>query len=570
MATVIGEFVAKIGADMKGFDKGVDRANTKMGKFASEFSKHRKAIGIGMTAMGGAIVGGLGLMVKSAVEFEAGMREVNTMMGLGQEEFQALSKDVLNLAKDLGVNAVDATGALYQAISAGVPKENVLTFLEVASRTAIGGVTDTETAVDGLTTVMNAFKIPIEDVQKVADVMFTTMAGGKTTIEELSAKLFNVAPFAAQAGISFEEVSAALAAITKQGTPTAVATTQLRQAIVGFQKPTAEMEKALLALGFASGRAMVGELGLAGALQQLEKFSKEAGVPIDELFSSVEGGAAVLALTGDNASDFATALDDMAHASDGAGASMAAFNEVEKGSARQLDKAKESIKAVAIEIGGNLLPQLIPLIKQMGEVVGKVSAWMEQNPQLVGTLVKIVAVIGALMLVLGPLMLILPGIISALPLLGAAFAVLAGPVGLIILAIIALVAAGVWLVKNWDEVKAATVRIWGSIVNFIEDAVNDVIGFINNLIRTINLIPGINIGMIGNVDFGMKKMHSGGRVPGRPGQEVPILAEAGEVITPAGAGEKVEIHNYLYIDGEQITEVVERRMDRHLRVQNVS
>ena len=167
------------------------------------------------------------------------------MMGLADEEFTDFSKQVQTLESDLGVDAVESANALYQAISAGIPKENVLEFLEIATKAAIGGVTDTETAVDGLTTVINAFKLPMSDAQKVADLMFTTVKGGKTTFEELSASLFNVAPIAAASGVSFEETAAALATMTKQGVKTAQATTQLRQEMVALQKPTADMQNVI-------------------------------------------------------------------------------------------------------------------------------------------------------------------------------------------------------------------------------------------------------------------------------------------------------------------------------------
>lgn len=518
MATVIGEFVAKIGGDTSGFNKSIDMASTKMGRFASEFSKHRRAIGIGMTAMGGAIVGALGLATKSAADFEAGMREVNTMMGLGQDEFESMSKDVLQLAKDIGVNAVESTKALYQAISAGVPKENVLTFLEIATKAAIGGVTDTETAVDGLTTVLNAFKIPMEDAQKVADIMFTTVKGGKTTFEELSAKMFNVAPIASSMGIAFEEVSAAIATMTKQGFPTAQATTAIRQAMVALQKPTEEMSKAIKDMGYESGQAMVDALGFGGALEALRQQTKGNNEMLMKMVGSVEAGGAVLALTGTNARAFAADLEAMMRATEGAGAATEAFNEIERGSARQLEKAKESIKAVAIEIGGNLLPILTPLITKMGEVVEKIADWMGANPELTGTLIKIVAVTGALMVVVGPLLIALPMIIAG-------FAALMGPVGLVVLAITALIAVGVLVVKNWEKIKITFINV-----------INEIIGGINRFIQTINKIPGIEVGFLGRFAGGFQTMHKGGIVPGSPGQNVPIMAEAGEVITPANKG----------------------------------
>ncbi len=225
---------------LKGLDKADKQLTGLQGK-VQKFSGGIKKAGIGMTIAGGAIVAGLGLALKSAVEFESSMREVNTMMGLGQDEFKAFSKDVQDLSAEMGVSAVDSAKALYQAISAGVPKENVLEFLKIATEAAIGGVTDTETAVDGLTTVINAFKLPMEDAQKVADIMFTTVKGGKTTFAELSASMFNVAPIAAAAGVSFEEVSAAIATMTKQGVPTSVATTQIRAALQQLLKPTSAM-----------------------------------------------------------------------------------------------------------------------------------------------------------------------------------------------------------------------------------------------------------------------------------------------------------------------------------------
>ena len=178
MAISIGDALLKIGVDKGNFDRD-------MKGLGASIKKHQKAIGIGMTAVGATILTGLGLSLKAASDFEGAMREVNTMMGLSQEEFTDFSKQVQTLASDLGVDAVESANALYQAISAGIPKENVLEFLEIATKAAIGGVTDTATAVDGLTTVINAFKLPMSDTQKVADIMFTTVKGGKTTFEEL-------------------------------------------------------------------------------------------------------------------------------------------------------------------------------------------------------------------------------------------------------------------------------------------------------------------------------------------------------------------------------------------------
>ena len=460
MAINIGDALLTLGVDTKDLDKG-------MKGVGASIEKHQKAIGVGMTAMGATILTGLGLSLKAAGDFEGAMREVNTMMGLADEEFTDFSKQVQTLASDLGVDAVESANALYQAISAGIPKENVLEFLEIATKAAIGGVTDTETAVDGLTTVINAFKLPMSDAQKVADLMFTTVKGGKTTFEELSASLFQVAPIAAASGVSFEETAAALATMTKQGVPTAQATTQLRQAMVALQKPTADMQNVIEELGFESGQAMLEELGLAETLNTLRDATGGSNEQLMKMFGSVEAGSAVLALTGENAQTFATDLEAMANAE---GAATEAFEEMEKGASRQMEALKNSFKGIAISVGTVLLPILKDLVSSVKPIIENIKNWMAENPGLTKTIIIAVGAIGGLLAVLGPLLIMLPAIIAG-------FSLLLGPVGLVILGITALIAIGILLWKNWDKISEMAKKIWGTITKFFKDTWKTITGF---------------------------------------------------------------------------------------------
>ena len=439
----IGDAVLKVGVDTKAMEKGLKG-------IGNQIKQHQKAIGIGMAAAGGVILGVLALSIKAAADFETAMREVNTMMGLAEEEFSAFSVEVRELASSMGVSAVESANALYQAISAGIPKDNALEFLRIATEAAIGGVTDTKTAVDGLTTVLNAFKLPLSDTQRVADLMFTTVKGGKTTFEELSASLFQVAPIAAASGVSFEEVSAALATMTKQGVPTTVATTQLRQAMVALQKPTADMDKVIENLGYESGQTMLEELGLAETLNTLRDATGGSNEMLMTMFGSVEAGAAVLALTGDNADTFATDLEAMASSS---GAATDAFNEMEKSASRQMKRLEISARGIATSIGVILLPILKDLLDKIKPVIEGVIAWTKEHPGLTKAIVIGAAALGSLLVALG-------GVIMIAPAVGAAFHIMLGPIGLITLAVTALIAVGVLLWKNWDKVVNFFLDAW--------------------------------------------------------------------------------------------------------------
>jgi len=546
MATEISRLFVAIGAKTDEFHKGIDGVQSKMDKVSRK-----------MKIAGGIMVGAVAAIgvasLKMAGDFGGAMREVNTMMLLSEDEFKAFSKEVQNLAKTMGINAVDAANALYQAISAGVPKESAIEFLEIASKAAIGGVTDTKTAVDGLTTVMNAFKMPMSDAQKVADVMFTTVKGGKTTFEELSASIFNVAPIAAASGVSFEEVSAALATMTKQGVPTAQATTQLRQAMVALQKPTADMQTVITDLGYESGQAMLAELGFADTINTLRDATGGSNEQLMSMFGSVEAGQAILALTGENAQMFASDLDAMANST---GAATDAFDQMEKSTGRQLEKLKVQFQDIAITLGTALMPALTKILEAITPIITKVGDWISKHPKLTTAILGGVGALGALMLLAGPLLNIIKLMSLALHSQTIAFvahkvaliaasiatklaavaqwllnaAMTANPIGLIILAIAGLIAGIVLMVKHWDKVKVAFKIVWDAIVHIFKTGINFVLGIINSLITgfegAINfIIRGINafIGLMNKPIQLLNKI---------PGVNLPLIPTIGKITLP--------------------------------------
>ena len=64
----------------------------------------------------------------------------------------------------------------------------------------------------------------------------------------------------------------------------------------------------------------------------------------------------------------------------------------------------------------------------------------------------------------------------------------ANPIGLAITAVAALVAAGVWLYKNWDTVKEKMAAAWQYIADMAKGPINTVIGWINKLIELLNKV----------------------------------------------------------------------------------
>lgn len=303
--------------------------------------------------------------VGAFADFEQGMNEVFTLLpGITQEAMDHMSADVLAFAKQAGVLPEDVIPALYQAISAGVPPENVFDFLATANQAAVGGVTDLTTAIDGITSVVNAYGSDVVDATEASDLMFTAVKLGKTNFEELSQSLFNVIPTAASLGVNFGDITAALAAMTAQGVPTSVATTQLRQLLVELSKEgsgAAKIFKEIAGESFAEFIANGGNV--QEALQLMEQYATESDVSISNLFGSVEAGNAALALTGQGTDTFSANLEQMAES---AGASAAAFETMDGGINRAKGRAAALWSTVQIGVGNALEPLATKLV-ELGE-----------------------------------------------------------------------------------------------------------------------------------------------------------------------------------------------------------
>ncbi|KKT72757.1 MAG: TMP repeat protein [Candidatus Collierbacteria bacterium GW2011_GWB1_44_6] len=136
-------------------------------------------------------------------------------------------------------------------------------------------------------------------------------------------------------------------------------------------------------------------------------------------------------------------------------------------------------------IGASLMPILNQFLQKVTGVITKIQEWGNAHPALFDKIIKVVAVVGGLMLVLGPLLVMLPGISIAIGVLGGLFTFLAGPVGLIILAIGALIAVGYLLITHWDQVKAYASSVWESVYSTISGVITRVRDFVVGVLTSI-------------------------------------------------------------------------------------
>jgi TP901 family phage tail tape measure protein len=365
---MVDGFGGKIKSDLNkqlgqaGADGGSALAKSTGTGFASKIKGALgPAIGIiGSTFAAVKIGGFLKDAITEATDLKTALTEVVTLTGasgsLAAKDFGLFQSTVKDVSNEFGIAQDVLTNGLYNAISAGVPKDNALTFLQVASKASIAGVTDVNTAVDGLSTVINAFGLSAEDAQAVADSMFTAVKGGKTTFGELSGSMFQVGPAAAAAGVSFKEVNAAVATLTAAGTPTSVATTQIKSALVALQRPTENMTKLFNDLGYESAQSAIEQEGLQFALGAVTDYADGNNGKMIELLGSIEAVSAVQVLAGTGAEKFTSELEAQGEA---AGSTQTAFDELD--ATRSAERNKIAFENLTLSIGNALLPVAILL-----------------------------------------------------------------------------------------------------------------------------------------------------------------------------------------------------------------
>ncbi len=483
--------IGQYSADMDKVNSKAKAVGDKLKGIGQGLQKAGKGLTLGVTlpivAIGGAAV-------KMAADFDTAFTEVTTLVDLPDKQIKNLREGVLDLSTTMGLDAVETTKALYQAISAGVEPNAALQFLEQNAKLAIGGVTDLATAVDLTTTVLNAFGLEESELGKVSDILFTGVKLGKTTIDELGASIFQVAPVAAASGVGIDQVTAALASLTAAGVPTSVAATQIRQGIVELGKSGTKASEAfeeVAGVGFREFMQAGGSLG--EVMELLNQAADETGVAVGDLFGSVEAGQAITVLASDNTADFRAGLiemglsaeeadaavkeagsglqtfkDNLDATADSTGATEVAFSKMEETAARDFAKLQAQFKRVLIDLGAVLLPILVDFAKAMVPVIAFVGKMVQAFGNLPGPVKTIIIAIVALVAALGPILLIVGTLVSAVgalvPIFAAVGAVMAGPVAagfiaallplLPFIAAAVVIAAIVFLIiKNWGKIS---------------------------------------------------------------------------------------------------------------------
>ena len=361
------------------------------GKLAEVMGGEATAAGkISGKSLGSALVGsltkvvvsaGIGKMLQSAftggTAFESAMAKVGTIADTTKVPLESLSSQVLQVSGDMHIGANEIAEAAYQAISAGQDTGNAVAFAGQASMLATAGFTSTTSAVDILTTALNAYGKGADEAGHVSDVLLTTQNLGKTSVDELAGSMGRVIPLAAAYNVSMENLSSGLAIMTANGIATAEASTYTKSMLNELGDTGSSVGKILKQqTGKSFSELNADGKSLGDVLQVLYDSVGGNATKFAGLWSSVEAGTGALSLASSGADKFNGVLQQMQADS---GATQTAYDTMTNTMAYKLDGVKTNAQNLGTALFDAVSGRLGEGVALAGGYLQTLSESVQQN-----------------------------------------------------------------------------------------------------------------------------------------------------------------------------------------------
>jgi len=274
--------------DDKGTAKIVRKEVAGIGRAADVSKSSVGLLGKALASVGATVA--LGAAVNTLRNFSQEMSTVKAITGATQGEFEQLRA----VAKDLGAttrfSATQAAEGMSFLARAGFTTQQVMASVDDTLLLAQAGALELGSAADIASNVLTGFAISADDAGRVVDVLAMAANSSNTNVLQLGDALKYVAPIAAGLGVSLEETTAAVGALSDAGLQASLAGTGLKRVFAELESPAAKTKKILASMGVSADQVKISQVGLTSALETLKKAGIDTGQAL-EVFGDRGGPA---------------------------------------------------------------------------------------------------------------------------------------------------------------------------------------------------------------------------------------------------------------------------------------
>lgn len=248
-----------------------------------------------------AITNGIGALKNLVVEgtkFNAQLEYADKkIQSISEKSSVEIESNIGKLSLETGTDPLELRNGLYEIISAVGDVEEAYDLLETSNKLAITGFTDIGNAVDGLTTVLNAYQMQLSEADRIANIFVKTQKLGKITVDEFSRDLAQSIPYATQLGVSIEEIGSAIALLTSRGVKPAQAETQLASFLRNILDDNNELTKELnKQIGTNVKQYIENGGSLIKLIEEISNLENKLGKAVTSFSMDSEGKAFVLTM----------------------------------------------------------------------------------------------------------------------------------------------------------------------------------------------------------------------------------------------------------------------------------
>ena len=406
----LGALTAYLTVNTTAFKKGMMSAQMNMVSAGKKMNMIGKSLSMGLSLP---LIAIGGYAAKMATEFEASMSKITGLVGIGEDVVAGWGESIKSLVPVVGISATKLADAMYFIASAGLRGQDALDALTVSARASAAGLGETTVIADLVTSAMNAYGSDILGAAKATDILVASVREGKADAPAFASAMGAILPIASSMGVQFDEVGAAIAAMTRTGTDANTAATQLKGILASLLKPTEEAEKALIGMGTSSAqlRDDLKNKGLLSVLQELSEKTDGDAAAMSEILPNIRALSGMLDLMGGNAEDNIAIFKSL---EDTTGSLDKAFAAAEQTTKLKFNKSIEGLKASLLGIGDSVKEGVLPMLEWLGNTLKSVGEWFNS---LSSTGKSFVTTLGAIAIGLGPVLMILGKMLTILPIL---------------------------------------------------------------------------------------------------------------------------------------------------------
>lgn len=477
----LGTARGKIELDASGAEDGAKRAQgavNGLGRSATDSSGGMLVLGGALTAVGVAAVGGFGIAVNAASNFEKGLSNIKAVSGATEAQMETVRKKALQLGADTAFSAGEASAAMEELVKAGLSVDDVLNGAADATvaLAAAGEIALPEAAAIA-SAAMNQFNLAASDLPNVADKIAGAANASAISVSDFGQSMNQAGAVANLVGITFDDMALAITAMGNAGIKGSDAGTSLKTMLMNLQPATTRQKEAMMDLGLwtketgsaffdAEGKVKsMGEISdlLRGSLSGLTDAQKT--MALETMFGSdaIRAAAIITEQGSEGFENLAVSMGKVT-AADVAATKMDNF-------AGSMEQLKGSLDTFLITIGTPFLGALRNVVDMLTEVINWIGAL---DPQVLKMISYVVLAAGALAGMAGALIFVVSGVQKLRAALAAINIVgfLTNPIGLVILAIAAVAAAFILLYKHSETFR----NIVAGVMNDVKKAIDLVVG----------------------------------------------------------------------------------------------